>query len=124
MNAGPMTPDDVKTARAALGLTQAQLADALELEGNYGKDSVRNWERGKRPISGPARVALRLMVQGANAKGPKLSRADKATLLIALDVAAKSTESGAKRLQEVGSASHNEAREAAERFRTLRAKLA
>jgi len=62
-----MTPEDIKAAREALGLTQWELADALELEGNYGKDTVRNWERGKRPITGPARVALRLMVAAKGA---------------------------------------------------------
>lgn len=61
--AGPWTGDQVAAARAALGLTQAQLADALELGGGVNaKDSVRNWERNKRPISGPARVAIRLML--------------------------------------------------------------
>lgn len=58
-----MTPDDIRGARLRLGLTQQGLADALELEGPYAKDTVRSWESGKRPISGPARVAIRMMVQ-------------------------------------------------------------
>jgi DNA-binding transcriptional regulator YiaG len=63
------TPDEVREARKALGMTQAELADALELEGNYGKDSVRNWERGKRSISGPCRVAIRLMLERMESGG-------------------------------------------------------
>jgi DNA-binding transcriptional regulator YiaG len=86
--AGPrfaaMSPEDVKEARAKLGLTQAELADALELEGNFGKDTVRNWERGKRPISGPARVAIRLMVAragfGKPAKASKLGGINEPTM--------------------------------------------
>lgn len=62
---GAWDGETVRAAREALGLTQQELADALELEGSFGKDSVRNWERGKRPISGPSRVAIRLMVEKA-----------------------------------------------------------
>lgn len=58
-----MTPDEVKAARLELGMTQAELASALELAGANGKDTVRSWESGKREISGPSRVALRLMLE-------------------------------------------------------------
>jgi transcriptional regulator with XRE-family HTH domain len=68
---GPWTGDQVRAAREALGLTQQELADALELEGKFGKDSVRNWEREKRPVSGPSRVAIRLMLE---AKGVRLAK--------------------------------------------------
>ena len=44
----PMKPDEVREARQALGLTQSQLADLLELKGPYGKDTVRAWESGQR----------------------------------------------------------------------------
>ena len=58
-----MTPDEVRAARRELGLTQQGLADALQLDGRYSKDTVRSWESGGRPISGPARVAIGLMIQ-------------------------------------------------------------
>lgn len=58
-----MEPHEVKAIRKQLGLTQQGLADALELEGRLSKDTVRSWEYGRRPISGPARVALRFMAR-------------------------------------------------------------
>jgi DNA-binding transcriptional regulator YiaG len=61
-------PDTIRRARLALGLTQAQLAVALELFGPYGKDTVRAWESGKRPISGPGRAAIRLMLEKAGVR--------------------------------------------------------
>lgn len=61
-----MNPDQVKAARKALGMTQQQLADALELSGENAAATIRSWESGRRPISGPARVAIRLLVEQAN----------------------------------------------------------
>lgn len=58
-----MSGDDLKAARQRLGLTQQGMADALLLTGPYGKDTVRAWEKGRRPISGPAQVAIELMVR-------------------------------------------------------------
>ena len=58
-----MRPEEVKAARLELGLTQAQLAAALGLNATYGKDTVRSWESGRRPISGPAQVAISLMLK-------------------------------------------------------------
>jgi DNA-binding transcriptional regulator YiaG len=58
-----VTPADIKEARLKLGLTQAQLAAALNLSEPYGKDVVRSWESGRRPISGPAQVAITLMLK-------------------------------------------------------------
>jgi DNA-binding transcriptional regulator YiaG len=58
-----MTPKEVAAARAGLGMTLEQLADALRLDRPYGKDVVRSWEKGRRPISGPAAVALRYMLR-------------------------------------------------------------
>ncbi len=60
-----MTPAEVKAARKRLGYTQSQLADALRLSQPYGKDVVRSWESGRRPISGPAQVAIGLMLEKA-----------------------------------------------------------
>jgi DNA-binding transcriptional regulator YiaG len=68
---GPWTGEQVAAARAALGLTQAELAASLELGvGGNGKDTVRNWERGHRPITGPARVAIRFMLATMKKKRP------------------------------------------------------
>ena len=44
-------------ARQALGMTQAELADALRLQKN-GERTVRRWEQGEVPISGPAQIAI------------------------------------------------------------------
>lgn len=57
------TPERVKAARKALGLTQAQLAARLRLRANYGDATVRSWEAGRREISGPAQVAIELLLQ-------------------------------------------------------------
>lgn len=60
----PMSKDEVKAARLALGFeTQEQLAAALGLEGKYRKDTVRSWESGRVPISGPSRLVLRMMLR-------------------------------------------------------------
>lgn len=59
-----MTPAEVKEARLALGFSsQQKLADALGLAGAWRKDTVRSWETGRVAISGPARLALRLMLK-------------------------------------------------------------
>jgi len=65
----PMTPQEVRAARHALGLTLVQLGELLELEGGYAGDTVRSWENGRRPISGPARVAIRLLLERAGLGG-------------------------------------------------------
>ena len=71
--ASTMTPAEVKAARLAMGMTQAQLAAALELTGENGKRTVRHWESdgGKFQITGPARVAIRLLL-AANSEMRKL----------------------------------------------------
>lgn len=53
-----MTAAEFAAARAALGLTQAALAAAMEVDTR----TVRRWEAGDREIPGPARVLLRLML--------------------------------------------------------------
>lgn len=65
-----MTPETIKAARLELGLTQRGLAEALRLSEPYGKDVVRSWESGRRPISGPAAVAIELMLAAANRSPP------------------------------------------------------
>jgi DNA-binding transcriptional regulator YiaG len=58
-----LTPDEVLAARKALGLTQQGLADVLLLESKQSKDTVRSWEKGRRPCGGPESIALTLMVK-------------------------------------------------------------
>ena len=60
----PRTPAGFRAAREALGLTQRQLAEALEL-GKDGGRTVRRWEAEDREIPGPAAVAVRLMLEHA-----------------------------------------------------------
>jgi len=58
-----MTPAAVKAARLALGMTQSQLGIALRMSPDQGR-SVRNWESGRNPISGPASLALEALLSG------------------------------------------------------------
>ena len=53
----PMTPQQLTEARQKLGLSQTGLAQALEL-GKHGDRTVRRWEAGESPISGPVRLAM------------------------------------------------------------------
>jgi DNA-binding transcriptional regulator YiaG len=57
-----LTPADLREARKRLGLTQHGLAEALQM-GPNGADRVREWEQGKREITGPASVAIRLLLK-------------------------------------------------------------
>ena len=50
--------EQIKTIRAKLGLTQAELARELYLDGKYGARTVRRWENDEIPITGPACRAL------------------------------------------------------------------
>ena len=52
-----MTPADLKSLRKQLGLSQAELAEALQVQSDR---TVRKWEAGERDIPGPAQVLLRL----------------------------------------------------------------
>lgn len=55
-----MTPHEMRNARFALGMTQKEFAAALRV----GSEAViRSWESGRRPISGPAAVAIELMLK-------------------------------------------------------------
>lgn len=49
-----MTPADLRALRAALGLTQLQLADRLGVS----VDAIRHWEHGRRSIPEPVRRLL------------------------------------------------------------------
>ena len=53
---GPnFTADSLKALRQQMGLTQRQMASALQV--NQG--SISRWEAGIQPIAGPVQVALR-----------------------------------------------------------------
>ena len=55
-----MSPLEIKAARLALGMNQREFAEALRV----GSEAViRSWESGRRPISGPASVAIELMLK-------------------------------------------------------------
>jgi len=58
-----MTPDEIREARRQLGMSQAQLADALGLSPDNGRRAVGHWEDGSKAISGPAVVAIRYMLK-------------------------------------------------------------
>lgn len=49
-----MLPADLRALRAALRLTQRQLADRLGVS----VDAIRHWEHGRRPIPEPVRRLL------------------------------------------------------------------
>lgn len=57
-----MLPEDFRTARHALGLSQHQLAQTLRM-GKWGFQTVGKWERGEAPIPGAVGIALELMVK-------------------------------------------------------------
>jgi len=63
---------DMRAARAHLGAlwrlgrpaTMTELGRVLGLEGRDVGASVRDWERGKSPIRGPTRIAIRALLDG------------------------------------------------------------
>lgn len=59
-----MTPDQLKSARQRLNLSQGGLAAELRLGGD-GARTVRRWEHGERAIPGPVEVALEYMLSEA-----------------------------------------------------------
>ncbi len=66
----PWPGELVKAARKTLGhRSQADLAAVLELAGESGSRTVRAWEASdgaRGGITGPARVAMRLMLEAAS----------------------------------------------------------
>jgi DNA-binding transcriptional regulator YiaG len=50
-----MTPTEFKSIRLRAGLTQSQLADRLRISD---KRTIRYWETGERPISGPVSLLM------------------------------------------------------------------
>lgn len=51
-----MTPADLRSARRALGLTQAQLGEAVGVEGRQ----VRSWEAGRWPVPLAVELLIRI----------------------------------------------------------------
>jgi len=58
-----MTGEEVRDARMTMGMTQRQLAEALGLDATNSKDTVRGWEAGRRTVSGPISVAVRMLLE-------------------------------------------------------------
>ena len=63
-----MSAPEVKAIREALGMSQAQLADFLQMDGKESDRTVRGWEAGTRngrpaKIPGPAQVLLRAIAE-------------------------------------------------------------
>lgn len=69
------TPVACQQAREHLGLSKAALARLMRL-GDSGRDTVRAYEQGERPISGPYQLALEALVSGWRPMGSKLPKAD------------------------------------------------
>ena len=57
------TPEQVRQVRAALGMSTRQLAVMLRMGAQSGR-TIRRWEAGDTPISGPASVALEALLTG------------------------------------------------------------
>jgi DNA (cytosine-5)-methyltransferase 1 len=57
-----VSPAEVTAARKRLGLSQAELAERLRMGAN-GERTVRRWETGETPITGPASLALEYMLK-------------------------------------------------------------
>jgi DNA-binding transcriptional regulator YiaG len=57
-----MNPSEIRAAREALGLSQSGLARVLRM-GPNGATRIREWEEGRREITGPAAVALSLLLE-------------------------------------------------------------
>ena len=69
MSVMPLTPREVRHARARLGLSLAELAEMLGLNGANAADTVRAWEapisdRRAREISGPASLVIIALLDG------------------------------------------------------------
>lgn len=56
-----MTPDEIRTARLSLGMTQEQFAHAL---GYHGRHHVGKWENGKLRMTKRTVAAVRLLMKG------------------------------------------------------------
>jgi DNA-binding XRE family transcriptional regulator len=59
-----MTPAKLKLARAYMGYSVNEMADALRLSPDNGGTTIRKMESGKVRISGPIMVAVDAMLKG------------------------------------------------------------
>ena len=48
----------LKSLRQSLGLSQTQMAEVLRLAPDSGQRTIRDWETGRRNITGPASLCL------------------------------------------------------------------
>ena len=56
-----MTPTEIKAIRQRYGLSQTELAALLRISDLR---TIRRWEKGEVPVSGPASVVLEIMATG------------------------------------------------------------
>jgi DNA-binding transcriptional regulator YiaG len=64
-----MTSADLRAARKTLDLSQSGLAEVLRL-GPNGERTIRRWEAGDIPVTGPASLAIELLL-GTKANPPR-----------------------------------------------------
>lgn len=57
-----MTPADLKSARAALGLSASGFAAFLRMEGVHAGRTVRRWESGEQDIPGYVEIIVDLVL--------------------------------------------------------------
>ena len=50
----------IETIRRALGVSMAQMAQAVGLSGINAADHLREMERGNKPVSGPMQIVLKI----------------------------------------------------------------
>jgi DNA-binding transcriptional regulator YiaG len=63
----PMTPKDMERVREQLGLTRAQLAEALGVS----RRAVVYWEGGERPITRVVELAVGMLLQQHRQQPPR-----------------------------------------------------
>lgn len=61
---GGMTPERMRAIRRRLGVTQKEMANYLRLAPKGGADTIRSWEAGRRPPSGPVTVIYEALEDG------------------------------------------------------------
>jgi DNA-binding transcriptional regulator YiaG len=66
-----MPDPDIKSTRLALGMSQRQFARALGLKGDSSWQTVSEWERGEKALSGPV---LRLIGIWMDPRCPKWAK--------------------------------------------------
>ena len=59
-----MTPETIKTARLALGVSTGDFARLMRVD----KRTVERWEAGDRDIPGPATIMVEVLIQSPQAR--------------------------------------------------------